>query len=139
MSKPRKFNIIPCSGIGKPLGSVSRLAAYYMQEDDHRDQTTLIPLALLVLGDEDTNQLVKTNPSITLDGCQKQCAKKMVGECGGKIASEMVILDIYKDHKELKPEGIAELNSAGQQLARVVADLADQAIRDDNEKEVSHA
>jgi hypothetical protein len=32
------------------------------------------------------------------------------------------VLDVYRRNKDLKPEGIAELNEAGRQLARVVAD-----------------
>jgi len=129
MNGQKKFNIIPCSGIGKPLGSVSRLSAYFIHEEDFPNQTNLIPLALLVLGDDDSRNRIKSHASITLDGCQKQCAKKIVEECGGRIASEMVVLDIYRAHKQLKPQGIAELNEAGQQLARLVADRADAAIR----------
>jgi len=128
MSEQKRFNIVPCSGIGKPLGSVSRLAAYFIHEDDFPDQTNLIPLALLVLGEDDSGSQIKSHASITLDGCQKQCAKKIVEEYGGQIASEMVVLDIYREHKQLKPQGIAELSEAGQQLARLVADKANAVI-----------
>jgi uncharacterized metal-binding protein len=122
MSKVEKVNIVPCSGIGKTFGSVSRLAAYYLTEDDRPQETSLVPLALLMLGDEETNQTVRANPSITLDGCKLQCAKKVIGECGGKIAKDLVVLDVYREHRELKPSGIAELNEEGKQLARVLAD-----------------
>jgi uncharacterized metal-binding protein len=124
MSHPEKVNIVPCSGIGKPVGSVSRLAAYYLHEDDLPEQTNLIPLALLVLGDSATNELVKAHPSITLDGCPKQCAKRIVGECGGQVVQDIVIMDVYRNNNHLKPEGIAELNESGQLLARVAADMA---------------
>jgi uncharacterized metal-binding protein len=122
MSKVEKVNIVPCSGIGKTFGSVSRLAAYYLTEDDRPQETTLVPLALLVLGDEETNQTIRDNPSITLDGCKLQCAKKVIGECGGQIARDLVVLDVYREHRELKPSGIAELNEEGKQLARTLAD-----------------
>ena len=122
MRKVEKVNIVPCSGIGKTFGSVSRLAAYYLTEDDRPEETSLVPLALLVLGDEETNQTVRTNPSITLDGCKLQCAKKVIGECGGQIARDLVVLDVYREHRELKSSGIAELNEEGQQLARALAD-----------------
>ena len=32
------------------------------------------------------------------------------------------MLDVYRQHKDLKPDGIAELNDAGKQLARVIAE-----------------
>jgi uncharacterized metal-binding protein len=128
MSSTRKVNIVPCSGIGKSFGSISRLAAYYVTEDDRPTETTLIPLALLVLGDKETNETVLSNPSITLDGCKLQCAKKMIGECGGEIAQDLVVLDVYRDHRDLKPAGIAELNEAGEKLARALADTVDPII-----------
>ena len=132
MNKAKKVNIVPCSGIGKSFGSVSRLAAYYLTEDDRPDVTNMVPLALLVLGDKDTDEMIHANPSITMDGCKLQCAKKMIGECGGQIAKDYVVLDVYRDHRELKPSGIAELNDEGKQLAKALADtvipLVDQIV-----------
>jgi uncharacterized metal-binding protein len=128
MSKSSKMNIVPCSGIGKSFGSVSRLAAYYITEDDRPTQSNLVPLALLVLGDKETNETVLANPSITLDGCKLQCARKIIGECGGQIAKDLVVLDIYREHRDLKPAGVAELNEAGETLARALADKADSII-----------
>jgi uncharacterized metal-binding protein len=128
MSSTKKVNIVPCSGIGKSFGSISRLAAYYLTEDDRPANTTLIPLALLVLGDKQTNDTVHSNPSITLDGCKLQCAKKMISECGGQIVRDLVVLDVYRDHRDLKPAGIAELNEAGEKLARALADTVDPII-----------
>ena len=128
MSKAEKVNIVPCSGIGKSFGSISRLAAYHITEDDRPADTTLVPLALLVLGDKDANETVLANPSITLDGCKLQCAKKMIGECGGLIARDLVVLDAYREHRDLKPAGIAELNEAGEKLARALADEVDPIV-----------
>jgi uncharacterized metal-binding protein len=134
VSKDKKVNIVPCSGIGKSFGSVSRLAAYYITEDDRPADTILVPLALLVLGDKETSETVQSSPSITLDGCKLQCAKKMVGECNGKIVKDIVVLDVYREHRELKPEGIAELNKEGKLLARVLADVVDPIIDQTLEK-----
>jgi uncharacterized metal-binding protein len=128
MSAPQKVNIVPCSGIGKSFGSVSRLAAYFVTEDDRGDSTMLVPLALLVLGDEASNQTITENSSITLDGCKLQCAKKMVEQCNGHIAKDYVVLDIYRQHHDLKPEGIAQLNDAGEELAHALANEVDQLV-----------
>ena len=38
------------------------------------------------------------------------------------------MLDVYRRHKDLKPEGIAELNDAGQRLARVLAEEVTEKI-----------
>ena len=118
----QKVLIVPCSGIGKPYGSVSRAAAYEVVEDMHPGQTQLIPLALLVLGDEASRSDLSTNPAVTIDGCKLACAAKMVRQSGGTVAQEFAVLEVYRRHKDLKPQGIAELNEAGLKLAHVVAE-----------------
>ena len=125
MSEPKKVIIVPCSGIGKSFGTVSRMAAYQVTEDDRPDKTQLIPLALLVLGDEEARAVLAENPAITIDGCQLACASKMVRESGGKVARELAVLESYRRHRDLKPQGITELNEGGQKLATVLAEEVD--------------
>lgn len=125
MTKPnraRKVMIVPCSGIGKTFGSVSREAAYYVAEDLRPDTTQLMPLALLVLGDEWSRAATRENAAITIDGCKLACAAKMVRQSGGSIAREIAVLDVYRRHKDLRPDGIAELNEPGIKLAHTLAE-----------------
>jgi hypothetical protein len=91
-------------------------------EDLRPHETQLVPLALLVLGDEESRSLVAECPAVTIDGCKLGCAAKMVQQSGGKIAQEFAVLDVYRRYKDLKPQGIAELNEAGQKLARALAE-----------------
>jgi uncharacterized metal-binding protein len=121
-AKIQKVIIVPCSGIGKPYGTVSREAAYDVTEDLRPGQTQLVPLALLVLGDEESRSMVAECPAVTIDGCKLGCAAKMVQQSGGTIAQEFAVLDVYRRYKDLKPQGIAELNEGGQKLARVLAE-----------------
>ncbi len=114
--------VVPCSGIGKPFGTVSREAAYELCEELRPESTRLVALAKLVLGDAGARELVTRHPTVTIDGCKQMCASKMVTQSGGRIAHEISVLDVFRRHKELKPEGIAELNEAGQKLARVLAE-----------------
>jgi uncharacterized metal-binding protein len=125
---PQKIIIVPCSGIGKPYGTVSREAAYEITEDLRPRQTQLVPLALLVLGDEESRAVVAGCPAITIDGCKLACAAKMVQQSGGTIGQEFAVLDVYRSHKDLKPLGIAELNEGGQKLARVLAEEVTTAV-----------
>ncbi len=118
----KKTIVIPCSGIGKPFGTVSREAAYELCETLLPQQTRLLALAKLVLGDETARHLVRNNPVMTIDGCKQACATKMVRESGGTVTHEIAVLDVFRRHKDLKPEGIAELNEAGRKLARVLAE-----------------
>lgn len=118
----QKVVIIPCSGIGKTYGTVSREAAYDVTEDVRPAQTQLVSLSLLVLGDEDARAAVSGNPVITIDGCKLACATKMAKESGGMVARDIAVLDVYRRYKQFKPQGIAELNEGGKQLARAMAE-----------------
>jgi uncharacterized metal-binding protein len=135
--------VIPCSGMGKTYGSVAREAAYALCEDLRPAGTRLVALAKLVMGEEQAQQRVRTCPAITIDGCKLMCASKLVALSGGKVAQEVAVLDVYRRHKELKPEGIEELNEAGQKLALVlaqeVAEAVDEILRGSKAKGGPHA
>jgi uncharacterized metal-binding protein len=120
--KRRKIVIVPCSGIGKPYGTVSREAAYEVTEDSRPNGTQLVALSLLVLGDEEARAAVSENPAVTIDGCKLACATKMVKESGGTVAQDFAVLDVYRRYREFKPQGIAELNEGGQKLAHALAE-----------------
>lgn len=124
----QKVIVVPCSGIGKPYGTVSREAAFEVTDDLRSGKTRLVPLALLVLGDEEARSVVAECPAVTIDGCKLACAAKMVQQSGGTIAREFAVLDIYRNHKDLKPLGIAELNEGGQKLAHVLAEEVTAAV-----------
>ncbi len=117
----RMFSVIPCSGIGKPFGTVSREAAYELCENLRPAETTLVALSKLVVGEQDAQSRVRRNPAVTIDGCKLMCASKLVKHSGATVALEVSVLDVFRRHKELKPEGIAELNELGKELARTIA------------------
>ena len=113
--------VIPCSGIGKAFGTVSREAAYELCESLRPADTNLVALSKLVLGEEDAKSRVRSNAAVTIDGCKLMCASKLVKLSGGTVAREVSVLDVFRRYKDLKPEGIAELNEPGMELARVIA------------------
>lgn len=127
-NSPSKVAIVPCSGIGKTYGTVSRVAAYRVTEDDRPEQTLLVPLALLVMGDADARKALTDYRAITIDGCALACATKMVEQSGGKVAREFAVIEAFRRHHEFKPEGIAELNEGGEKLAEALAGEIDAEI-----------
>ena len=125
-----KVVVVPCSGIGKTYGTVSREAAYEVTEDLRPGATELVALSLLVLGDEGARAAVKAHPTVTIDGCKLGCAATMVQESGGHVALGVAVLDVYRRNRELKPQGIAELNEGGLQLAHAVAEEISAVVDD---------
>jgi len=128
----KRVIIVPCSGIGKTYGTVTREAAYQVAEDLRPETTTIVPLSLLVLGDEAALASVQDAQVITMDGCKLACATLNVRGAGGEVAKDFTVLDVFRRNKALKPQGISALNEGGQALARAlaeeVAQTADEVI-----------
>jgi uncharacterized metal-binding protein len=134
-----KVMIVPCSGIGKSYGTVSRVAAYQVVEEDRPDETRLLPLSLLVMGDAESRQAAVQCPTVTIDGCKLACATKMVQEFGGAVAREFSVLDVYRRYREFKPQGIAALNEGGEKLALALAAEIDQVVDELTQAGGAHA
>jgi len=117
----KKVIVIPCSGIGKALGSISREATYEVVESLRKGVTEITCLALVTSGDEETLQLVKTNKCITVDGCPLRCAEKNVRLAGGELAASFRVVDTLKENRKLKPKSVIFLDHDGQELASLLA------------------
>jgi len=122
VAKHKKVVVIPCSGIGKALGSVSREATYEVIEDFRKGVTDTTCLALIVSGNEETLQLVKNNKCITIDGCPLQCAAKNVKLAGGDLAASFRVVDTLRENRRLKPKTVTFLDQDGQELAHLLAE-----------------
>ena len=123
-----KVILVPCSGIGKSYGTVTREAAYVVAEELRPEDTRIVPLSLLVLGDEEARAAVREAAVVTIDGCKLACATVNVSQAGGQAAEEFTVLDCYRRHKEMKPQGIAELNAGGLALAQALAEEVAQVV-----------
>jgi uncharacterized metal-binding protein len=126
--------VVPCSGIGKPYGTVSRMAAYQVTEDDRPGVTRLVPLSLLVLGDAEAKAALAEAPAVTIDGCKLACATKMVRESGGEILQDYAVLEVYRRYRDFKPQGITELNEGGLKLADALAQEIEAVVDESLEK-----
>ena len=120
MSEGGKIVVIPCSGIGKAVGQVSRIAAYKVIEEKPKTARTLC-LALLTVGDEEARKLVLSTSCIAIDGCPNQCSAKNIEASKGKLVAKVMVTDVLKKNRGLKPAGVIELNSDGLKLADLVA------------------
>ena len=121
-NKHQKVVVLPCSGIGKVYGALARETMYELLEKARPGTVVTTCLPLLVIKDPEAVALVTGNPVITIDGCPKDCAKKSVEALGKAVDKTFEAIKFYKEHKDLKPEGIAEVNETGRKLAAVAAE-----------------
>ena len=122
-TKPR-VAVVPCSGVGKSLGAAAREAAYILAEDLRPEQTKIVALALLVLGDEEARREVAGCPTVAIDGCKLECAAKGLAFAGAAEVHKVAVFDVIRRHRGLKPEGVVDLNEDGLRLAWAAADEA---------------
>jgi len=129
--------IIPCSGIGKAFGTISREATYQVVEDLRKGETDTLCLSLLVIGDEDSNHLVQSHRCIAIDGCPLECAKKNLQLAGAKLTTNFRVIDLLKEHRSLKPKNITFLDQEGRELAKLLADQIAAKIDELNRGEIN--
>lgn len=126
--RTRQVVIIPCSGIGKSLGTVGRVATYKVIERMKPKETRTVCLALLTKGDADALRLVRQNPCIAVDGCPTQCSRKNIEAAKGNLTHNILVTDVLRANRSLKPEGVIELNPQGDKLAEALATALAQKV-----------
>ena len=122
MINDKKVLIIPCSGIGKPIGTVSRETTYEIIENLSKGKAETVCLALLTSQDKETMDKIKNNYVITLDGCAKHCAKKNTEQCGKIPDKNYMILKFAAANPDKKPLGIIEIGKSGNALVKTITD-----------------
>lgn len=123
-----KVVVVPCSGIGKSLGTVGRVATYKVIERMKPEKTRTVCLALLTIGNEDALRLVRKNPCIAVDGCPAQCSKKNIEASKGDLAHNIIVTDVLRKNRSLKPDGVIELNDQGDKLAEIIAGMVSEKV-----------
>ena len=116
MSEAKKI-VIPCSGIGKAFGTVSREATYQLTETGHREEYRTICLPLLVAGDSEAINLLKKSSVITIDGCPKKCATLSVERVGVNVAMEVMVPKVLAKNTDHKPGSVLDIGPRGVLLA----------------------
>jgi len=89
-----KVGIISCSGEEIPEGTISRLATRRVLELMRPGNTVTICLPLFLAGNEAEQEFARKHPTITVDGCDKLCAKKGTEKYSGPVSAALVVSEI---------------------------------------------
>jgi uncharacterized metal-binding protein len=136
-AKNKPVLVIPCSGIGKVHGLISREATYLVADEMAPNETNTLCLALLVKRDPEAMEAIKNQLCITIDGCPKACAEKNVEMAGGHAAKAVQVTEAFKRHHGAKPGTATDLTEDGWAIARDVAqEVVDETARLRREREV---
>lgn len=114
--------VIPCSGIGKVHGLIGREATYRVTDELAPEKTATLCLALLVKGDAEAVEAVRSHRCITIDGCAKACAQKNVAMAGGRVSKTFQAAEAFRNYRGAKPGSATTLTDEGWVITRDIAD-----------------
>ncbi len=135
--KSKPVLVIPCSGIGKVHGLISREATYLVTDELAPGRTDTLCLGLLVKREGEAVAAIQSQYCITIDGCPKACAEKNVQMAGGQSDVSIQVAEAFKKHRGAKPGTPTDLTEDGWAIAGDVAkSVADEAARLSSEEEV---
>ncbi|MCX6347078.1 MAG: hypothetical protein NTZ89_03970 [Actinobacteria bacterium] len=75
---------------------------------------------LFIAGGEGDRMFAKNHPVITVDGCEKLCAKRATEKYSGKVACSINVRNFIKDSDEIKNK--SNLNENEKRITSEVAD-----------------
>lgn len=122
MNKTMKVGIISCSGEEIPEGTISRNAVRRVLESLRPHDAVTLCLPLFLAGNEGERTFARTHPVVTIDGCDKQCARWGTEKHGGPVARSLVVSDILGDEAASCSRSLRDRTETDAQAVAVVAD-----------------
>ena len=116
-----KVGVVSCSGECCSLGTVSRIATRMVLEDLAFGETVTLCLPLFLAGDSGERMFAERFPTISVDGCNKLCAKKAIEKHSGETAASVDVEKLLKSWGEKPPASRRKLNVKDQAQALKVA------------------
>jgi uncharacterized metal-binding protein len=89
-----KVGIISCSGEAIPEGTIARLATRRVLESLCPETTVTLCLPLFLAGNGGERNFARSHPTITIDGCPKQCAKWGTEKHSGPVSGALVVSEL---------------------------------------------
>ncbi len=89
-----KVGIVSCSGESIAEGTIARLATRRVLELLRPDKTVTICLPLFIAGNEGEQNFAKNHPTITIDGCPRQCARYGTEQNSGPVSAALIVSEI---------------------------------------------
>ena len=112
-----KFAILPCTGIGQVLGTISRQAAYLVCDELRPDNTLLVCLPALVKGIEEDLDMIRDYPVVVIEGCRDRCATHALTLMGGKVKGEVFVPScMRRGDKRISDSNRGRLSEAEREL-----------------------
>ncbi|HNQ82139.1 MAG TPA: putative zinc-binding protein [Bacteroidales bacterium] len=128
-----KVGIISCSGEECLGGTISRLATRKVLEELKMISTVTLCLPLYLAGGEEERNFANVYPTLSVDGCDKLCAKRSTEKYSGKINGSIDVSSIIGKenalntktvrNKDLTAEHIAMAEEVASEIVKMISNL----------------
>ncbi|MHB1036552.1 MAG: putative zinc-binding protein [Pirellulales bacterium] len=122
MAETTKVGIIACSGEEIPAGTLSRLATRRVLELLRPQSTVTLCLPLFLAGEEQERRFARQHPTITVDGCDKLCAKRGTEQYSAKVAASLVVTDIVGERVAKCHRSARDYEKSDEESVRILAE-----------------
>jgi hypothetical protein len=133
MKTELKAGVISCSGEECLGGTISRLATRKVLEELKMIGTVTLCLPLYLAGGEEERNFAKVFPTISVDGCDKLCAKRSTEKYSGKISGFIDVSKIIGNenalnkkivrNKDLKDEHFQMVDKVASEIIKMMSSL----------------
>ena len=117
-----KIGIISCSGEEIPEGTIARQAVRRVLEGLRPQQTVTLCLPLFLAGEVGERRFASEHPTITVDGCNKLCAKRGTEQYSGRVSASLVVSEILGDRAKGCHRSTRDADQADEQASWLVAE-----------------
>jgi hypothetical protein len=117
-----KIGIISCSGEEIPEGTIARQAVRRVLEGLRPQQTVTLCLPLFLAGEVGERRFASEHPTITVDGCDKLCAKRGTEQFSGAVSASLVVTDILGGPARGCHRSTRDSDKADEQAVWIVAE-----------------
>jgi uncharacterized metal-binding protein len=134
MKTELKVGVISCSGEECLGGTISRLATRKVLEELKMIGTVTLCLPLYLAGGEEERNFAKVFPTISVDGCDKLCAKRSTEKYSGKINGSIDVSKIIGNenaldkkivrNKDLKEEHFQMVDKVASEIVKMISRIS---------------
>ncbi|NHJ38647.1 MAG: hypothetical protein FK731_01345 [Asgard group archaeon] len=127
LSTKPKIGLIACSGENFIEGTITRVATRLVVEKLRPHITTILCQPLFMAGDikhkggGKEREFAKIHKTITVEGCEEECAKIAVERFSAPATATIYVKDIMDKHPQLQPKTKENLDEDGLKLAEILA------------------
>ena len=124
-----QVGVLSCSGEEFLGGTIARLATRKVMEEMRVDKVVTLCLPLYIAGGEEEREFAKEYPVVSVDGCDKCCAKMSTIKYSGDVSDTIVLSELLGEDvvlskivsaRDLQPEHYKMVDKVAEEICKKI-------------------